>query len=48
MALSLVNNVASLNAANNLTRTNSTLGKSLERLSSGLKVNRGADGPAPS
>jgi flagellin len=46
MALSLVNNVSALNAQNSLTRTNSTLGKSLERLSSGLKVNRGADGPA--
>jgi flagellin len=46
MALSLVNNTAALNAQNNLTKTNSALGKSLERLSSGLKVNRGADGPA--
>jgi flagellin len=46
MALSLINNTAALNAGNNLTKTNSTLGKSLERLSSGLKVNRGADGPA--
>lgn len=46
MALSLINNTAALNAGNNLTKTNSMLGKSLERLSSGLKVNRGADGPA--
>lgn len=46
MALSLINNVAALNASNNLTKTNSSLGRSLERLSSGLKVNRGADGPA--
>lgn len=46
MALGLVNNVAALNAQSNLTRTNNALSKSLERLSSGLKVNRGADGPA--
>lgn len=46
MALSIVNNTASLNAQNNLSRTNSTLSKSLEKLSSGLKINRGADGPA--
>src|SRR5262245_27179385 len=46
MALSITNNVASLNAQNNLNRTNQSLGRSLERLSSGLKVNRGADGPA--
>lgn len=46
MAMSLVNNVASVNAQNNLARTSNALGKSLERLSSGLKVNRGADGPA--
>jgi flagellin len=46
MALSLVNNTASLTAQANLTKTNSSLSKSLERLSSGLKVNRGADGPA--
>ncbi|MBA4065273.1 MAG: hypothetical protein C0501_16490 [Isosphaera sp.] len=46
MALSIVNNVSSLNAQNNLARTNSALSKSLERLSTGLKINRGADGPA--
>jgi flagellin len=46
MALSLVNNVTSMAAQNSLNKTNSALGKSLERLSSGLKVNRGADGPA--
>lgn len=46
MGLSLVNNVASLTAQNNLNSTNSALSKSLERLSTGLKVNRGADGPA--
>lgn len=46
MALSLVNNVASLTAQNNLTKTATGLNSSLERLSTGLKVNRGADGPA--
>lgn len=46
MALSVVNNVASLNAQQNLGRANNSLSKSLERLSTGLKVNRGADGPS--
>lgn len=46
MALSITNNIASLTAQHNLNRTSSALGKSLERLSSGLKINRGADGPA--
>lgn len=46
MALSIANNVSSLNSQNNLNRTGLLLSRSLERLSSGLKVNRGADGPA--
>ncbi|MEZ6148438.1 MAG: flagellin hook IN motif-containing protein, partial [Planctomycetaceae bacterium] len=46
MALTIANNVSSLNAQQNLTRASSSLSKSIERLSSGLKVNRGADGPA--
>lgn len=46
MGLTIANNVASLNAQNNLTRANSRLQTSVERLSSGLKINRGADGPA--
>src|SRR5947209_8507176 len=46
MGLTITNNVASLNAQNNLTRTSGMLSKTLERRSSGLKVNRGADGPA--
>lgn len=46
MGLSITNNVASLNAQNNLNRANQRLTTSVERLSSGLKVNRGADGPA--
>src|SRR3982074_1397120 len=46
MGLSITNNVASLTAQNNLSKTSGMLSKSLERLSSGLKINRGADGPA--
>lgn len=46
MSFSVTNNVASLNARNNLGRANKSLAQSVERLSSGLKVNRGADGPA--
>jgi flagellin len=46
MSLAITNNVASLTAQNNLNRTSNMLSKSLERLSSGLKINRGADGPA--
>jgi flagellin len=46
MALSLINNTASLNAQHSLTSTNNMLSKSLQRLSTGLKVNGGADGPA--
>jgi flagellin len=46
MSLSLANNVGALNAQHNLTRSSNSLNKSIERLSSGFKVNRGADGPA--
>src|SRR5437879_11110147 len=46
MSLAINNNVSSLTAQNNLTHTSSMLSTSLERLSSGLKINRGADGPA--
>ena len=46
MALSIANNVASLNAQHNLNRASSAVAKSVERLSSGFKINRGADGPA--
>jgi flagellin len=46
MSFSIVNNVAALNAQNNLGRAQSSLSLSVERLSSGLKINRGADGPA--
>ena len=46
MSLVLANNVGALNAQHNLLRSSSSLNKSIERLSSGFKVNRGADGPA--
>jgi flagellin len=46
MSLSVVNNVTSLNAQYNLSQTTSSLSTSLERLSSGLKINTAADNPA--
>lgn len=46
MSLSIANNALSLNAQHNLSRASNSLARSVERLSSGLKVNRGADGPA--
>ena len=46
MGLSIANNISSLTAQHNLGRAASAVAKSVERLSSGLKVNRGADGPA--
>jgi len=44
--LSAVNNSTSLNAQANLSRASSALSKTTQRLSSGLKINSGADGPA--
>ena len=46
MSLVIANNVSALTAQNNLSKTSTNLARSLERLSSGLKVNRGSDGPA--
>jgi flagellin len=46
MSLSIVNNTASLSAQNSLNNTNNALNTSLQRLSTGLKINSGADGPA--
>lgn len=46
MGLSIANNVSSLTAQHNLGRASNDVARSVERLSSGLKVNRGADGPA--
>ena len=46
MSMVLANNVSALNAQHNLSKSSNSLNKSLERLSSGFKVNQGADGPA--
>lgn len=46
MTLTIANNALSQNAQNNLHISTRRLKRSLERLSSGFKVNRGADGPA--
>jgi flagellin len=44
--LSLVNNLGSLVAQNNLNNASTALSTSLQRLSSGLRINSGADDPA--
>ena len=46
MALTIASNVSALNAQNNLNRSTNSLNKSIERLSTGFKINRGSDGPA--
>lgn len=46
MGLTITNNVSSLTAQHNLGRASRSVAQSIERLSSGLKINRGADGPA--
>jgi len=46
MAISVNNNIAALNTYRNLTSTQSSLGKSLEKLSSGYRINRAADDAA--
>ena len=46
MGLSIANNVTSLNAQNNLNKASMNVRSSVEKLSSGLKINRSADGPA--
>lgn len=46
MSLTIANNALSQTAQNNLMKSTASFKKSIERLSSGLKVNRGADGPA--
>lgn len=46
MALRINTNIAALTGQRNLGRTDRALNKSLERLSSGLRVNRGGDDPA--
>ena len=46
MAFRVNHNIPALNALRNLNETDRDMSRTLERLSSGLKVNRGADGPA--
>ncbi len=46
MGISILNNVSSLIAENNLNNASSMLSTSLNRLSSGTKINSAADGPA--
>jgi flagellin len=46
MGLRIQNNIAALNAHKNLTISDSALSKSLERLSSGYRINRAADDAA--
>jgi flagellin len=46
MGLSITNNISSLVAQQNLTNSTNSLNTSLQRLSSGLKINSGGDGPA--
>lgn len=46
MSLRINSNVAAVNAHRNLVKNDARLGKNLEHLSSGLKINRASDGPA--
>ena len=46
MSLRIASNVGSLVAQHSLNRSSTSMSHSLERLSTGFKVNRGADGPA--
>src|SRR5919205_2549595 len=46
MGLRINQNIAALNAYRNLSVTNSQMSKSLERLSSGYRINRAADDAA--
>lgn len=46
MALRVNNNIAAVNAYRNLSQTDTQIGKSLEKLSSGFRINRAADDAA--
>lgn len=46
MTLSISSNIASLTAQRNLSKTSDALGKTFERLSSGLRINSPSDDPA--
>ena len=44
--LSLINNIGAMTAGDNLNNSNMQLNTALQRLSSGLRINSGADDPA--
>src|ERR1700740_1695978 len=46
MALGVLNNISAIYAQNNLTNTQAALSKTLQQLSSGSKINSGADDAA--
>jgi flagellin len=46
MSLRINNNIAAINAHRNLVNTTNSLSKSMEKLSSGYRINRAADDPA--
>jgi len=46
MGLTIANNVSSMTAQNQLNKASTALSRSIERLSSGFRVNRGADDPS--
>src|ERR1700712_6077811 len=46
MVMSVNTNIAAMNAYRNLSQTNNAMSKSLERLSSGFRITRGADDAA--
>jgi flagellin len=46
MSLRINTNIQAVNALRNLTQTSDMLGRTIERLASGLRVNRAADDPA--
>ena len=46
MSLRINNNIPAVNALRNLDETNKKLAESLARLSSGFRINKGADSPA--
>ena len=46
MSLRINHNIAAVNSHRNLVKNDAALGKSLEHLSSGSKINRASDGPA--
>ncbi|MGY1841882.1 MULTISPECIES: flagellin N-terminal helical domain-containing protein, partial [unclassified Modestobacter] len=46
MGLSVNNNIAAMNSYRNLSVTDNQMGKSLEKLSSGFRINRAADDAA--